>query len=60
MRWFFKKENKSELTLAIEKLESNASAENQENFAKILNRYVESGTWIYMPIPPLPHKDFCH
>ena len=53
MGWFFKKENKSELTLAIEKLESNASAENQENFAKILNRYVESGTWIYMPI----HQD---
>lgn len=49
MGWFFKKENKSELTLAIEKLESNASAENQENFAKILNRYVESGTWVYMP-----------
>ena len=53
MGWFLKKEIKSDLTLAIEKLESNATVENQENFAKILNRYVESGTWIYMPI----HQD---
>ena len=49
MGWFTKKSPKSELTLAIEKLESNASVQNQENFAKILNHYVESSTWIYMP-----------
>ncbi len=50
MGWFSKKENKSDLTLAIEKLESNTSVENQENFAKTLTRYVEGGTWIHMPI----------
>ena len=53
MGWFTKKSPKSKLTLAIEKLESNASVKNQENFAKILNHYVESSTWIYMPI----HQD---
>ncbi len=49
MGWFTKKSPKSELTLAIEKLASNPSVENQEHFAKILNHYVESGAWVYMP-----------
>ncbi len=53
MGWFTKKLPKSELTVAIEKLESNASVENQEHFAKIINHYVDNGLWIYMPI----HKD---
>lgn len=53
MGWFTKKESKSELTLEIEKLASNPSANNQISFAKTLTNYVEAGTWIPMPI----HKD---
>ena len=49
MGWFTKKSPKSELTLAIEKLSSTPSVENQERFAKILRNYVEDGTWVFMP-----------
>lgn len=50
MGWFTKKERKSELTLAIENLKLNPSANNQKAFAKILASYVENGTWVPMPI----------
>ena len=41
MGWFSKKSNKSELSIAIEKLATNPSVENQKNFAKVIGSYVE-------------------
>lgn len=53
MGFFTKKSNKSELGAAIDKLASNASVENQKNFAKVLGSYVENETWVHMPV----HQD---
>ena len=49
MGWFTKRQNKSELGIAIEKLAKNPSVENQKNFASIISAYVENGTWVPMP-----------
>ncbi len=53
MGWFSNKTNKSELSLAIDKLASSQSVESQRNFANILSSYVENKTWVHM----LAHKD---
>lgn len=50
MSWSGEKESKSELSLAIEKLASSTSVENQKNFASVICSYVENGTWVPMPI----------
>lgn len=53
MGWFRKKESKSELGIAIEKLANSPYVENQKIFAKTISSYVENGTWVHMPI----HQD---
>lgn len=50
MGWFTKKESKSELTTAIERLASDPSVANQISFAKLLTSYVENDVWVPMPI----------
>lgn len=53
MGWFTKKENKSELGIAVKKLAKSLSDENQKNFASIISAYVENETWVPIPV----HQD---
>ncbi len=50
MNWFGRKNNKSGLTVAIEKMAANPSVENQKHFAEVLSSYAENGTWVPMPV----------
>lgn len=53
MSWFKKKTSKSELSIAVEKMVSSPSVENQKNFASVISTYVEKEIWVPIPI----HQD---